>query len=64
MTPMFAKSIMAALLADELKSRGVAALGQPICEEIIEAIFRGAAEACNRRILSAHEAEELSRRST
>jgi hypothetical protein len=61
---MFDKSMMAAALADELESRGVAALGQPICEEIIEAIFKRTAEACNRRTCSAQEAEEMSRRST
>jgi hypothetical protein len=61
---MPAKSLMAAALAEELEARNIASLGQPICEEIIEAIFERAADTCNRLTMSAQEAEDISRRST
>lgn len=57
-------SIMAAILADELRERQIVDLGTPICEEIILSLFEKTADHANTRPMTDQEASDISKRST
>lgn len=60
----YVSSLMAAILADDLRDRHIVDLSTSICEEIVINLIKKTAEHANTRTMTADEAAEISKRST